>query len=110
MTDSTAAWAAAVAAAVAALTIVFCTLAALDFAAPTIVRWVLRAKLVLAMEISSGTVDDNATRVPPFRSRNRIHPYIAPCCLVTRVAGQSTRLPLSFIRAIQSSHSRPRPD
>jgi hypothetical protein len=77
MTDSTAAWAAAVAAAVAALTIVFCTLAALDFAAPTIVRWVLRAKLVLAMEISSGTVlDDNTTRVPPFRSRNSVKPVL----------------------------------
>jgi hypothetical protein len=40
MTASTAAWAAAVAAAVAALTAIFYTRAALDLAAPTIVRWV----------------------------------------------------------------------
>jgi hypothetical protein len=51
MTASTAASAAAVAAAVAALTAIFCTRAALDLAAPTIVRWALRAKLFLAIAI-----------------------------------------------------------
>jgi hypothetical protein len=51
MTASTAAWAAAVAAAVAALTAIFCTRAALDLAAPTIVRWVFRIKLFLAIDV-----------------------------------------------------------
>jgi hypothetical protein len=50
-TASTAAAAAAVAAAVAALMAIFCIRAALDFAAPTIVRWVFRAKLFLAMDV-----------------------------------------------------------
>ncbi|MGB8038677.1 MAG: hypothetical protein WCF39_11475, partial [Pseudolabrys sp.] len=31
---------------------IFCIRAALDFAAPTIVRWVFRAKLFLAMDVS----------------------------------------------------------
>ena len=52
MTASTAASAAAVAAAVAALTATFCMRAALDFAAPTIVRWVFRTKLFLAIVFS----------------------------------------------------------
>ena len=51
MTASTAASAAAVAAAVAALTATFCIRAALDFAAPTIVRWVFRTKLFLAIDV-----------------------------------------------------------
>ena len=50
-TASTAASAAAVAAAVAAPMAIFCIRAALDFAAPTIVRWVFRAKLFLAMDV-----------------------------------------------------------
>jgi len=54
MTAATAACAAAVAAAVAAFTAIFWTRAALDLAAPTIVFLLLRAKLLLAIEISSG--------------------------------------------------------
>jgi len=50
MTAATAASAAAVAAAVAALAAIFCTRAALDLAAPTIVRWVFCTKLLLAMD------------------------------------------------------------
>jgi hypothetical protein len=50
MTAATAARAAALAAAVAAFTAILCTRAALDLAAPTIVRLLLR--LFLAMEIS----------------------------------------------------------
>jgi hypothetical protein len=49
MTAATAASAAAVAAAVAAFTAILCTRIALDFAAPTIVRFVLRARFFLAM-------------------------------------------------------------
>src|SRR5512144_2486643 len=54
MTASTAAWAAAVPAAVAALTATFCIRAALDLAAPTIVRWVFRTKLFLAIDVLRG--------------------------------------------------------
>jgi hypothetical protein len=56
MTACTAASAAAVAAAVAALTSIFCTRATPDFAAPTIVRWVFCAKLLLAIHVLQGRV------------------------------------------------------
>ena len=50
MTALTAAAAAAVAASVAALIAILCTRAALDLAAPTIVRLVLRTRLFLAID------------------------------------------------------------
>lgn len=64
MTASTAASAAAVAAAVAALTATFCMRAALDLAAPTIVLWVFRTKLFLAIDVSE-------ERMQVLRGRSR---------------------------------------
>jgi hypothetical protein len=78
MTASTAAWAAAFAAAVAALTAIFCTRAALAFAAPTIVRWVFRTKLFLAIVFSEKKARCALDHAAPKSIRMMMRPIGTP--------------------------------
>ena len=75
MTAATAARAAALAAAVAAFTAILCTRAALDLAAPTIVRLLPRLFLAMGISFRRG-LRITLTRVPPFRSRNSVKPVL----------------------------------
>jgi hypothetical protein len=75
MTAATTARAAALAAAVAAFTAILYTRAALDLAAPTIARLLLRLFLAMGISFRRGS-RITLTRAPPFRSRNSVKPVL----------------------------------